>query len=54
MIVLEMSEETVMIVLKMSENCHDSFRDIRGTVMIFLEMSEETVMIVLKMSENVP
>ena len=30
-----------MIVLKMSENCHDSFRDVRGTVMIVLKMSEE-------------
>ena len=30
-----------MIVLEMSRNCHDSFRDVRGTVMIVLEMSEE-------------
>ena len=30
-----------MIVLEMSKNCHDSFKDVRGTVMIFLEMSEK-------------
>ena len=31
-----------MIFLKMSgRNCHDSFRDDRGNVMIFLEMSEK-------------
>ena len=29
-----------MIVLKMSEKLHDSFRDVRETVMIFLEMSD--------------
>ena len=30
-----------MIVLKISENCHDSFKDVRESVMIFLEMSEK-------------
>ena len=30
-----------MIVLEMSENCHDIVRNIKETVMIFLEMSEE-------------
>ena len=30
-----------MIFLKISHNCHDSFRDVRGTVMIVLEISEE-------------
>ena len=33
--------ETVMIFLKISHKCHDSFRDIRGTIMIVLEMSKE-------------
>ena len=34
-----------MIFLEMSmhecRNCHDSFRDVRGTVMIVLKISEE-------------
>ena len=29
-----------MIFLKISHNCHDSFKDVRGTVMIILKMSE--------------
>ena len=30
-----------MIFLKISHNCHDSFRDVRGIVMIVLKMTEE-------------
>ena len=30
-----------MIFLEMSHNCHDSFKDDRGTIMIVLKMSEE-------------
>ena len=30
-----------MIVLEMSDNCHDSFKDVRGTIMIVLEMSDK-------------
>ena len=30
-----------MIFLEMSHNSHDSFKDVRGTVMIVLKMSEE-------------
>ena len=41
-----------MIFLKMSDNCHDSFRDVRGTVMIILRDVRETVMIFLKISHN--
>ena len=30
-----------MIFLKISDNCHDSFKDVREIVMIFLKMSDE-------------
>ena len=32
-----------MIVLKISHNCHDSFRDVRGTVMKILKMLENVL-----------